>query len=176
MRKHLLITTLAALAFSAQAETKLPAIIGDHMVLQQKLANPIWGWDAPGTAVTVTFAGQTKSAKAGADGKWTVTLDPVPANAKPAAMTIKGSSTRELKNILVGEVWICSGQSNMQWSVQSSWDASASSPCRMWAHRNRSRILRALGLSAHHRRSAASALSVTSTAACCIRCSTCPSA
>jgi sialate O-acetylesterase len=111
------------LALTAKAEVKLPAIIGDNMVLQQKLANPIWGWDVPGTEVSVAFAGQTKTAKAGADGRWTVKLDPVPANAKPAAMTIKGTSTRELKNILVGEVWICSGQSNMQWSVQASWDA-----------------------------------------------------
>lgn len=111
------------LALAARAEVKLPAIIGDNMVLQQKLANPIWGWDAPGTEVSVAFAGQTKTAKAGADGKWTVKLDPVPANAKPAAMTIKGTSTRELKNILVGEVWICSGQSNMQWNVLSAWDA-----------------------------------------------------
>jgi sialate O-acetylesterase len=123
MRKLALTTLLAALSLSAQAELKLPAIIGDNMVLQQKQANPIWGWDTPGTDVTVTFAGQTKTAKAGADGKWTVKLDAVPANAKPATIGIKGSSARELKNVLVGEVWICSGQSNMQWSVQSSWDA-----------------------------------------------------
>jgi sialate O-acetylesterase len=103
---------------------KLPAIIGDNMVLQQKQANPIWGWDTPGTEVTVKFAGQTKTAKAGAEGKWTVKLDPVPANAKPATISIKGSSAKELKNVLVGEVWICSGQSNMQWmSVSSTWDA-----------------------------------------------------
>lgn len=112
-----------ALALTARAELKLPAIIGDHMVLQQKQANPVWGWDAPGTEVTVTFAGQTKSAKADADGKWTVKLDAVPANAKPATVTIKGSSTRELKNILVGEVWVCSGQSNMGFTVSSTWDA-----------------------------------------------------
>ena len=123
MRKLALTTLLAALSLSAQAELKIPAIIGDNMVLQQKQANPIWGWDTPGTDVTVTFAGQTKTAKAGADGKWTVKLDAVPANAKPATIGIKGSSAKELKNVLVGEVWICSGQSNMQWSVQSSWDA-----------------------------------------------------
>ena len=109
---------LTLLAVSARAELKLPAIIGDNMVLQQKQANPVWGWDAPGTEITVTFAGQTKTAKAGADGKWTVKLDAVPANAQPATITIKGSSTRELKNVLVGEVWICSGQSNMQWTVK----------------------------------------------------------
>lgn len=112
-----------SLACAARAELKLPAIFGDNMVLQQKLANPVWGWDAPGTQVTVKFAGQTKQASAGADGKWTVKLDPLPANAEPAAMQIAGSSARELKNILVGEVWVCSGQSNMQWDVNSSWDA-----------------------------------------------------
>ena len=113
---------LLALLSAARAEIKLPAIIGDNMVLQQKQANPIWGWDAPGTEVTVSFAGQTKSAKADAKGKWTVKLDALPANAKPATMTIKGSDSRVLKNILVGEVWICSGQSNMQWNVAGCWD------------------------------------------------------
>jgi sialate O-acetylesterase len=123
MRTLAFTTILAALALTAQAELKLPAIIGDNMVLQQKQANPIWGWDTPGTDVTVTFAGQTKTAKADAKGKWTVKLDALPANATPAVMTIKGSTSREVKNILVGEVWICSGQSNMQWSVNASWDA-----------------------------------------------------
>lgn len=123
MKLTILTTLLAALALTARAELKLPAIIGDNMVLQQQLANPIWGWDAPGTDVIVKFAGQTKTAKAGADGKWTVKLDPVPANAKPATISIQGSSAKELQNVLVGEVWICSGQSNMQWNVGSSWDA-----------------------------------------------------
>ncbi len=114
---------LTLLAVSARAELKLPAIIGDNMVLQQKQANPVWGWDAPGTEVTVTFAGQTKNAKADDKGKWTVKLDAVPANAQPATITIKGSSTKELKNVLVGEVWICSGQSNMGFNLNSTWDA-----------------------------------------------------
>ncbi len=114
---------LTLLAVSARAELKLPAIIGDNMVLQQKQANPLWGWDAPGTEVSVTFAGQTKTAKADAKGKWTVKLDAVPANAQPATITIKGSSTRELKNVLVGEVWICSGQSNMGFTLGGTWDA-----------------------------------------------------
>jgi sialate O-acetylesterase len=123
MRLLSLTTLLAALACTARAELKLPAIIGDNMVLQQKQTNPLWGWDAPGTEVTVKFGDQTKTAKAGADGKWTLKLDPVPANAKPATISIKGTTTKELKNVLVGEVWICSGQSNMQWNVGSSWDA-----------------------------------------------------
>jgi sialate O-acetylesterase len=121
MKPTLLLAVLLPLV-AAQAELKLPAIIGDHMVLQQKQADPIWGWDTPGSNVTVSFAGQTKTAKADASGKWTVKLDPMPANAQPATMTIKGSSTRELSDILIGEVWICSGQSNMQFSVSNCWD------------------------------------------------------
>ncbi|WP_395751202.1 sialate O-acetylesterase [Prosthecobacter sp.] len=123
MRLLSLTTLLAALALNARAELKLPAIVGDNMVLQQKQTNPLWGWDAPGTEVTVKFGDQTKTAKAGADGKWTVKLDPVPASDKPATLSIQGSSVKEIKNVLVGEVWICSGQSNMQWSVSSSWDS-----------------------------------------------------
>ena len=122
--KHPLIvlSNLLALTFTASAEIKLPAIIGDHMVLQQKQADPIWGWDTPGTAVTVTFAGQTKSTTADPNGKWTVKLDPLPANATPQTMTIKGTSERVLQNILIGEVWMCSGQSNMQFSLSGDWN------------------------------------------------------
>lgn len=123
MNRHLIAALVSGITLTSQAELKLPAIIGDNMVLQQKHANPIWGWDTPGTEVQVTFAGQNKSAKAGADGKWTLTLDPVPANAKPATLAIKGTTAKELTNVLVGEVWLCSGQSNMQWSVSQSWDA-----------------------------------------------------
>jgi sialate O-acetylesterase len=123
-----------ALFTVAQAQIKLPAIIGDNMVLQQNLANPIWGWDKPGTNVTVTFAGQTKTAVADANGKWTVKLDPLPVNAAPAAMSIAGTTQVEVKNILVGEVWICSGQSNMQWSVNQSWDADLESLTAKYPH------------------------------------------
>jgi len=114
-----LLPVLLALAFPSglRAELKLPAIIGDHMVLQQKLANPIWGWDTPGTKITVTFAGQTKTTEAGQDGKWTVKLDPVPANATPQTLTVTGTTTREVQDVLVGEVWLCSGQSNMGFTL-----------------------------------------------------------
>jgi sialate O-acetylesterase len=97
-----------------RAELKLPAIIGDHMVLQQKLSNPIWGWDTPGTKVTVTFAGQSRSATAGADGRWALKLAPMPANASPQTLTLTGTTRRQIADVLIGEVWLCSGQSNMQ--------------------------------------------------------------
>jgi len=100
----------------------LPAIIGDHMVLQQKQADPIWGWDVPGTRVTVEFAGQSKTAIAGDNGKWIVKLDPLPSNASPQVMRITGSCKKEIQDVLVGEVWVCSGQSNMGYRLRDSWN------------------------------------------------------
>ncbi|TLD71281.1 sialate O-acetylesterase [Phragmitibacter flavus] len=114
---------LTALPLTAHAELKLPAIIGDNMVLQQKQADPIWGWDAPNTKIKVSFSGQVKETTADKDGRWQVSLDPMNANATPQTMTVEGSSKRELKNILIGEVWMCSGQSNMGWTVSASWDS-----------------------------------------------------
>src|SRR5438046_10605161 len=112
-----LLLWLPSAALLAHAELKVPAIISDHMVLQQNLANPIWGWDTPGTQVTVTFAGQTKSTQAGADGKWAVKLDPMPANATPQTLTISGTEKKEVQDVLIGEVWMCSGQSNMGFTL-----------------------------------------------------------
>ncbi len=122
----------ALLPLAARAELKLPAIIGDNMVLQQKQTNPIWGWDTPGTEVTVKFGAQSKSAKAGEKGKWTVKLDPVPANAEAATLTIQGTSSRDVKNVLVGEVWLCSGQSNMGFTAGTARDADLDLPG--WKH------------------------------------------
>jgi len=101
----------------AQAELKLPSVFASHMVLQQQQSNPMWGWDTPGTAITVTFAGKTYSAKAGDDGKWEVKLDAQPANSSPQTLTVEGSSKQVLEDVLVGEVWLCSGQSNMEMGV-----------------------------------------------------------
>lgn len=113
----------ALLPASLQAELKLPSIIGSHMVLQQKQSNPIWGWETPGVGVTVAFAGQSKSAIAGPDGKWTVKLEPLPANATPQSMEISaGTQKVTLEDILVGEVWMCSGQSNMGFKLLSDWN------------------------------------------------------
>ena len=122
-----ILTVALALPPVVRAELKIPAIIGDHMVLQQKQANPIWGWDTPGTEVTVTLGDQVKKAKAGDDGKWTVKLDPLPANATPATLVIAGTSTRNLTDVLVGEVWMCSGQSNMGMTVSGDWKAQVES-------------------------------------------------
>ena len=100
-----------------RAELNLPAIFGDHMVLQQEKSDPVWGWDTPGTKITVSFAGQTYDTTAGADGRWQVKLAPLPANEAPQTLTVVGSTRRELHDVLVGEVWLCSGQSNMEMGV-----------------------------------------------------------
>jgi sialate O-acetylesterase len=101
------------------------------MVLQRDVAVPVWGWAGAGERVTVTFAGQTKTATADAKGKWLVKLEPMPASAEPRVMEVSGSA--KIQNVLVGEVWLCSGQSNMAWTVSSSKDfetekAAAKSP------------------------------------------------
>ncbi len=109
----------APLVVSVQAAIKLPAIIGDNMVLQQGQRVPIWGWADKGERVTVSIAEQTVAAKADGDGRWRVTLEKL-STGKPLEMIIKGSSgeVRKLNNILVGEVWLCSGQSNMEVGVK----------------------------------------------------------
>jgi len=110
---------LTAAPLLVQAEVKLPSIIGDHMVLQREREIPIWGWDTPGTKVTVTLGDAKASAEAGQDGKWMVKLPKMSAGG-PHKITITGTNSVELKDVLVGEVWLCSGQSNMEWSVAQS--------------------------------------------------------
>ena len=118
MKTPLLLSLL--LASYAGAETKLSALFSDHMVLQQKQANPVWGWDDPGTEVTVSIAGQSLKAKAGDDGRWEVKLAEMPASAEAKKMKVTGTSELSVKDILVGEVWLCSGQSNMGWTLNNS--------------------------------------------------------
>jgi sialate O-acetylesterase len=105
----------------ARANVSLPNIFGSHMVLQRDLKAPVWGWADAGEEVTVSIAGQAHSAKADSAGNWKVVLDPMPVGG-PHVMTVKGNNSLEFEDVLVGEVWICSGQSNMQWSVNASND------------------------------------------------------
>jgi sialate O-acetylesterase len=107
-------------AAQAQADVKLPAIFGDHMVLQQDGKIPVWGWDEPGQKVTVTLGSDTADATAGADGSWRVDLAPLPTNATPVTMTVTGKNTVTFQDVLVGEVWLASGQSNMSFGL--SWN------------------------------------------------------
>lgn len=121
--KHLVLGlfALACLCLSPlaakEAALKLGAPFGDQAILQREMPVPVWGWAAPGTKIAVQFAGQTKMTTTGKDGKWMLKLDPLKTNAEPATMTIsaQGGAAVSLKDLLVGEVWMASGQSNMQW-------------------------------------------------------------
>jgi sialate O-acetylesterase len=107
----------------ARAEVKLPALFCDHMVLQQGIKVKVWGWADDGEKVTVTFRGQKVSATA-KDGKWMVELKKLTAGG-PDVLTIAGNNTIELNDVLVGEVWVCSGQSNMEFTLKNSAESAA---------------------------------------------------
>ncbi|HEX8202178.1 MAG TPA: sialate O-acetylesterase [Isosphaeraceae bacterium] len=106
----------------ARADVTLPALFGHHMVLQQGQKDRVWGHADPGEEVTVRIADQEKSTQADRDGHWSVTLDPMKAGG-PHTLTVRGKTTRTFDDVLVGEVWLCSGQSNMQWDVGAAKDA-----------------------------------------------------
>jgi sialate O-acetylesterase len=98
----------------------LHPLFTDHTVLQRDARVPVWGWTEPGATVTVSFAGQEKSAYTSPDGKWMVYLDPMPANAKGRVLKVQSTITNQkakISDILVGDVWICSGQSNMEMGI-----------------------------------------------------------
>lgn len=101
-----------------QAEVKLPAIFSDHMVLQRSEEVPVWGKAVPGEEVKVSIAGKSASAKAGEDGKWRVVLNLSEVEAGPFEMTVEGTNKIGVKDVLVGEVWLASGQSNMEWILK----------------------------------------------------------
>lgn len=126
-RWRLWVAVLAMLAgvSTAQANVRLPAIIGNNMVLQKDIPLPIWGWADPGEKVTVTLGESTASADADAAGKWKVTLPAQKTAGGPHEMTIAGKNAIKISNILIGEVWAGSGQSNMQWAVAQSQNAQA---------------------------------------------------
>jgi sialate O-acetylesterase len=107
----------ASAASEARAAVSLPDVLSDSMVLQRGVRVPVWGRAEPGEAVTVSFKGQTKRTTTSADGRWRVWLDPLKANATPAVLTVAGSNRIELKDVLVGEVWLVAGQSNMQFTL-----------------------------------------------------------
>ena len=111
--------TAAVLCFAVvRADVRLPEIFDTNMVLQRDMPVPIWGWADPNEAVSVTFSTHTATATAGADGKWSLQLPPLKSSTVPAALTIKGKNEIKLENVLVGDVWLCSGQSNMEWSMK----------------------------------------------------------
>src|SRR5262245_25825361 len=123
LRGFSLLCIIAFIAGNVRADVKLPALISDGMVLQQGMAVPLWGWADEGESVSVEFQNQKLTAMT-KDGKWVVRLKPLKAGG-PFTLTVSGRNKIELKNVLVGEVWICGGQSNMAWRLNQSDNAEA---------------------------------------------------
>ena len=113
----LLLTTFSSVPADAAA-LRLPAVFADHAVLQQKAPVPVWGWAEPGETVSVAIAGQTATATTGSDGRWQVELAPMAAGGPHELVVAAQSGSVTLGDILIGEVWLASGQSNMQWSIK----------------------------------------------------------
>jgi sialate O-acetylesterase len=115
MCKSRLLAILIALGLAAptSADVKLATLFRDGMVLQRDKPAPIWGWADPGEHITVSFAKQSKSATADASGRWMIRLDPLNASSTPDVITVAGKTSVVVKGVLVGDVWLCSGQSNM---------------------------------------------------------------
>lgn len=118
--RFVLAAALAAtvgLVQAARAEVRLPKVFGDHMVLQQKQPVAIWGWAAPGEKVVVELGSSRAEAKADDAGKWSLKLQ-TPEAGGPHELNVVASNTIKLSDVMIGEVWICSGQSNMEWTVK----------------------------------------------------------
>jgi len=128
MRNTLLCLALLCLGAHAHAAVVPAPLFTNNAVLQRDKPVPVWGTADAGEKVTVTFAGQSLETTADAAGKWRVDLAALPANATPAELVIKGTNTITLVNILVGEVWIASGQSNMEWTVNATYDKAIDVP------------------------------------------------
>lgn len=120
----LAIIFITLLAFAAQGEVSLPKIFGDRMVVQREKAVRVWGWGDAGEQVTVRFGGQVKSTVAGGDGDWAIMLDAMEGSFEGRELAVEGKANKvSFADVLVGEVWLCGGQSNMEWSMRSCRDA-----------------------------------------------------
>jgi sialate O-acetylesterase len=118
MKKTYSLLMLLFVFISANANVTMPGIFGNNMVLQRNKLIPVWGWAKANETVVVSFNKQKKTVKADKDGNWMVKLSPESAGG-PFALTVKGNNTIAFSNVLVGEVWVCSGQSNMEWPLGS---------------------------------------------------------
>src|SRR5262245_31322691 len=122
-----LVCHLAAALFAlvicgrSTADVRLPALFTDHMVLQQGQANRVWGWAEPGEPVTVSIEKQEHKTTADDKGRWSVKLQSLPAGG-PHLLAVKGKNEIKVQDVLVGEVWICSGQSNMGFALAQATD------------------------------------------------------
>jgi sialate O-acetylesterase len=117
--KQILLLALLLSNVATFAQLKLARLFSDHVVLQRQKPIPIWGWAAAKEKISITMAGQTLQTQADVSGKWQVSLQPLEVGG-PHILSVKAKSgTLEVKDILIGEVWLCSGQSNMEWQVKS---------------------------------------------------------
>ena len=105
-------------SLSARANVKLPAVFSEHMVVQADAPVTVWGWADTGEAVSVSIAGQSQTTTTGADGKWMVKLAKLKPSGEPQTLTVKGKNSLTVKDVLVGEVWLASGQSNMEMQLK----------------------------------------------------------
>jgi sialate O-acetylesterase len=118
MKKHsLLIIALLILSCTGHADVRMPYVFSDNMVLQRDMGLTVWGWADAGEEISLEFSGQKVKTAAAPDGTWSLKLKAMPANKEPQIMAIEGKNRLELKNILVGDVWLCSGQSNMDYGI-----------------------------------------------------------
>ena len=114
---------LPFLAMPLHADVRLPGFYSNHMVLQQEMTLRFWGWAAEGEVVTVTLGQHVASAKAGSDGTWNVELPAMEGSNDSYVLRFEGKNKIELRDVMIGEVWLCSGQSNMEWTVRASTNA-----------------------------------------------------
>ena len=116
--KRFLLFCFFLIQIQSVAQLKLARLFSDHVVLQRQKPIPVWGWASPNEKLTVTLATQKQLATADASGKWSVKFAPMEAGG-PHQMTVLGKTEKlEVNDILMGEVWLCSGQSNMEWPVR----------------------------------------------------------
>ncbi|MCZ6672529.1 MAG: sialate O-acetylesterase [Verrucomicrobia bacterium] len=125
--KFLSLTAFAVLALSVgvSADVRLPALFSDNMILQQQIGAPIWGWASPGENVRVVGSwGKAATAIAEENGSWKAFLD-TPSYGGPYQLTVKGRNEIAIKNVIIGEVWLCAGQSNMGWRLSATMEGEA---------------------------------------------------
>jgi sialate O-acetylesterase len=122
MNNRFLVGVVCLLTLSARAAVSVPGTFSDHMVIQRGMDVPVWGQARAGEQVTIEFPGKTVSTTADQNGQWSVKLPAMKASSSAASLTIRGEGDSEaalvIRDVLVGDVWICSGQSNMQWPVK----------------------------------------------------------
>ncbi len=124
-----LIMIALGITTAGRADLRLPSIFGDDMVIQRDRPITVWGWADPGAQVDISFAGREVQKTADIEGRWEAVLAAMPANAQPTTLrVVSGDTTLIVNNILIGDVWLCGGQSNMEWTLRSTRDADVEIP------------------------------------------------